>query len=126
MIGGVGTAFYVYREVFSRFVLSPHDQVESVREVGPGLTETAMKPLGWPLKFVPGQFAMIYIEANNGWHRHPFTIASAPGERSLRVTVKALGDYTSQVRELVEPGMPAVVGGPLGRFSYGRGAPDQV
>ena len=127
VIGGVGTAFYVYREVFSRFVLSPHDyQVETVHEVGPGLTEITMKPLGRPMTFVPGQFAMIYIEARNGWHRHPFTIASAPAEDHLRITVKALGDYTSRVRELVEPGMPAVVGGPLGRFSHGRGTPDQV
>ena len=76
--------------------------------------------------FVPGQFALIYIEAKDGWHRHPFTIASAPAERILRVTVKALGDYTSRLRELLEPGMPAVVGGPHGRFNHAKGAPDQV
>ena len=126
-IGGVGVAFYVYRELFSRFVLSPHDyQVETVRDVGQGLIEIAMKPLGRHLDFVPGQFAMVYLEAKNGWHRHPFTISSAPSEGVLRVTIKALGDYTSRVQELVEPGMPAVVGGPLGRFSYPRGTDRQL
>jgi predicted ferric reductase len=42
------------------------------------------------------------------------------------VTVKALGDYTSRLRDLLEPGMPAVVGGPHGRFSHAKGGPDQV
>jgi predicted ferric reductase len=52
--------------------------------------------------FVPGQFAMVYLEAKDGWHRHPFTISSAPREGLLRVTVKALGDYTSRLAELIE------------------------
>ena len=68
-------------------------------------------------EFVPGQFAMVYLEAKDGWHRHPFTISSSPHERRP-VTVKALGDYTSRIQELVEPGMPAVIGGPHGRFDH--------
>ncbi len=40
--------------------------------------------------------------------------------------MKALGDYTSRLRELLEPGMPAVVGGPHGRFSHAKGGGDQV
>ena len=66
---------------------------------------------------------MVYLEAKDGWHRHPFTIASAPHEDVVRVTVKALGDYTSRLQELVEPGMPAVIGGPHGRFSHCARAP---
>ena len=126
-IGGTGLAFYVYRELLARFFLSLHDyQVQSVREVGPGLVEISLRPLGRGMRFVPGQFAMIYLEGKDGWHRHPFTIASAPSEDLLRVTVKALGDYTSRLTELIEPGMPAVVGGPHGRFSHDRGADHQV
>jgi predicted ferric reductase len=75
---------------------------------------------------VPGQFALVYIEAKDGWHRHPFTIASAPTERLLRVTVKALGDYTSSLRDLLEPGMPAVIGGPHGRFNHAKGTRHQA
>jgi predicted ferric reductase len=69
---------------------------------------------------------MVYLEAKDGWHRHPFTIASAPDEPVVRFTVKALGDYTSRLRELIEPGMPAVIGGPHGRFSHWRGTDRQV
>jgi predicted ferric reductase len=127
VLGGIGLAFYVYRELVARFFLSLHDyQVQAVREIDAGLTEVALRPLGRPVEFVPGQFAMVYLEGKDGWHRHPFTISSAPHEGVVRVTVKALGDYTSSVQRLVEPGMPAVIGGPHGRFSHWKGTDRQV
>jgi predicted ferric reductase len=127
VIGGIGLAFYVYRELLSRYFRSLHDyEVDAVTPAGEGLVEIALRPLGRPVSFVPGQFALVYIEAKDGWHRHPFTIASAPTERVLRVTVKALGDYTSSLRSLLEPGMPAVIGGPHGRFNHAKGTDDQV
>ena len=126
-VGGVGVGFYVYRELLARFFLSLHDyQVETVREIDVGLVEVALRPLGRAVDFVPGQFAMVYLEAKDGWHRHPFTISSSPHEDVVRVTVKALGDYTSRLQELIEPGMPAVIGGPHGRFSHWRGTDRQV
>ena len=127
VIGAIGVAFYVYREVLARFFLSLHDyQVAEVRSVAQGLTEVVLRPLGRPVDFLPGQFALVYLEAKDGWHRHPFTIASSPHEDVVRVTVKALGDYTSRLAELVEPGMPAVIGGPHGRFSHLKGTANQV
>lgn len=98
----------------------------AVREVDRGLVEVTLKPLGRPVAFLPGQFAMVYLEGKDGWHRHPFTIASAPSEGVIRVTIKALGDYTSRLRELIEPGMPAVIGGPHGRFNHTKGTDRQV
>ena len=126
-VGAVGVAFYVYRELLARFFLSLHDyQVEAVRAIDGSLVEVALRPIGRSVDFVPGQFAMVYLEAKDGWHRHPFTIASAPHEEVLRVTVKALGDYTARLQELIEPGMPAVIGGPHGRFSHWKGTDQQV
>lgn len=127
VIGGIGLGFYVYRELLARFFRSLHDyEIDAVEPIGDGLTEIALRPLGKPMTFVPGQFALVYIEAKDGWHRHPFTIASAPHERVVRVTVKALGDYTSSLHELLEPGMPAVIGGPHGRFDHAKGTSHQV
>ncbi len=127
VIGGIGLAFYVYRELLARYFRSLHDyEVDQVTPVGEGLVEITLRPLGRPVSFVPGQFALVYIEAKDGWHRHPFTIASAPAERAVRVTVKALGDYTSSLGNLLEPGMPAVIGGPHGRFNHAKGTRDQV
>ena len=126
-VGGIGVGFYLYRELLSRFFLSLHDyEVDAVREIDAGLIEVAMRPIGRPVDFVPGQFAMVYLEAKDGWHRHPFTISSAPREDVVRVTVKALGDYTARLHELIEPGMPAVIGGPHGRFSHWKGTDRQV
>lgn len=126
-VGGIGLAFYVYRELLSRFFRSLHDyEVDAIRPVGKGMVEIGLRPLGRPVAFVPGQFALVYIEAKDGWHRHPFTIASAPTEPVVRVTVKALGDYTSALDDLLEPGMPAVVGGPHGRFNHAKGTRNQV
>jgi predicted ferric reductase len=126
-VGGIGLAFYVYRELFAPLFMSLHDyQVEAVRAVDQGLVEIVLRPLGRAMQFVPGQFAMIYVEGKDGWHRHPFTIVSAPHEGVIRVTVKALGDYTSRLQQLIEPGMPAVIGGPHGRFSHSRGSERQL
>ncbi len=126
-IGGIGVAFYLYRELLSRYFGSLHDyQVETVRSVGAGLTEITMKPLGRAVCWVPGQFAMVHLEAKDGWHRHPFTISSAPREGVVQVTVKALGDYTSQLAHLIQAGMPAVIEGPHGRFRHTRGTARQV
>jgi predicted ferric reductase len=126
-IGGIGLAFYVYRELLARLFVSLHDyQVQEVRQVEQGMTEIALGPIGRPMAFTPGQFAMVYLEEKDGWHRHPFTISSAPHERLIRITVKALGDYTSRMQHQVEPGMPAVIGGPHGRFDYHRGTPRQI
>ncbi len=126
-VGAVGLGFYVYRELLARYFVSLHDyEVAGVREVDKGLVEVSMRPIGRGIDFVPGQFAMVYLEAKDGWHRHPFTISSAPDERVVRFTVKALGDYTSRLQELIEPGMPGVIGGPHGRFSHARGSDRQV
>ena len=126
-VGGIGLAFYAYRELLARRFLPLHDfEVAAVVPVGEGLTEISLRPLGRRFSFVPGQFAMVFLEARDGWHRHPFTIASGAAEDHLRITVKALGDWTGGVADVVAPGMPAVVGGPHGRFDHRKARGDQV
>lgn len=126
VVAGAGLAFYLYRELLARYFMPLYDyQVRAVRALDGGFTEIGLRPLGRRLDFAPGQFALLYLEAKDGWHRHPFTISSAPSDRDLQFTVKALGDDTSRA-SLVEPGMPAVVGGAHGRFSYQRGTRHQA
>ena len=126
-ISGTGLATYVYRETIARFFVPMHDyQVSSVSVIGPGTTELALKPLGRPMTFIPGQFAMLYMEGKSGWRRHPFTMSGAPDDGVLRFTIKALGDDTGELQDLVQPGMPAVVSGPHGRFQHTRGTGHQI
>jgi predicted ferric reductase len=126
-IGGIGLAFYLYRELLARHFVPLYDyQVTEVHDVGAGITEIALAPLGRPAAFAPGQFAMLYLEGIDGWHRHPFTITSASGNNLLRFAIKALGDNTTQLRGAVQPGMPAVIRGPFGRFSHRKGTSRQL
>lgn len=126
-ISGTGLAAYVYRETIARFFVPMHDyQVSGVSVIGPGTTELALKPLGRPMTFIPSQFAMLFMEGRSGWRRHPFTMSGAPDDGVLRFTIKALGDDTGELQDLVQPGMPAVVSGPHGRFQHTRGTRHQI
>jgi predicted ferric reductase len=126
-VGGVGLAFYLYRELLARHFARTHDyEVSSVEPIDDASFEIWLRPLGDRFAFRPGQFALVNLEARDGWHRHPFTIASAPDEREVRITVRALGDFTSSIGEHVEPGMPAVISSPQGHFDYTRGTEHQV
>jgi predicted ferric reductase len=125
--GGVGLGFYLYRELLARRFARTHDyEVASVAPITESSVEIWLRPLGRRFEFTPGQFALVNLEARDGWHKHPFTIASAPGEDNVRITVGALGDFTSSIGELVEPGMPAVISSPKGHFDYCRGTENQV
>jgi predicted ferric reductase len=64
-----------------------------------------------------GQFLVWRFRAGAGWTRaHPFSLSTAPDGRSLRITVRAVGDGSALVRRL-RPGTRAVIEGPYGRLS---------
>ena len=98
----------------------------SVTPIDASSVEIWLRPLGHRFEFRAGQFAYVNLEAKDGWHRHPFTIASAPAEANVRITVGAVGDFTSRIGDLVEPGMPAVISSPQGHFDYCRGTEHQL
>src|SRR2546429_2767268 len=50
------------------------------------------------------------------WSAHPFSLSQAPDGRSLRITVKALGDHTARLAE-VPVGTRVVAEGPFGVFT---------
>ena len=65
----------------------------------------------------PGQFFLWrFLDRKRWWAAHPFSLSEAPDGRSLRITVKALGDYSSRLAE-VAPGTPVLAEGPFGVFT---------
>lgn len=80
---------------------------------------------GWA-GHVPGQFAFVTSKRSEG--AHPYTIASAwnPDERSLTFIVKALGDWTGQLHQWLQVGMPVTVEGPYGCFDFSDRQPRQI
>ncbi len=64
-----------------------------------------------------GQFLTLRFLSGPGWTRaHPFSLSAAPDGRSLRITVKDLGDASHDLRKL-RPGTRVLFEGPYGRLS---------
>ncbi|MDQ3955713.1 MAG: hypothetical protein M3285_09210, partial [Actinomycetota bacterium] len=117
--------------------------VSRVVQLDDYVTEISLLPRRRSLRFIPGQFLFVtfYSDAFNAQFHpfsmsaedttaiislrpgdirnqfHPFSITSSPEEEGLRVAVKAVGDYTTAMRNLDE-GATARVEGPYGSFSY--------
>jgi len=69
------------------------------------------------LRAEAGQFFHWRFLTGPGWSRaHPYSLSAAPDGRSLRITVKDLGDGSAVLRSL-QPGTRALVEGPYGRLS---------
>jgi predicted ferric reductase len=67
-----------------------------------------------------GQFFMWRFLTRNGWWQaHPFSLSAAPNGRWLRLTAKALGDFSSTLSEL-PPGTKVLLEGPYGAFTRHR------
>ncbi len=115
---GAGLAAFLYIRVFYRWVGPQYDyRVSEVREVGEGLTELRLRPVGRPLRHEPGQFVYVSFDAQAvSREPHPFSLASAPEEAELRLSIKELGDWTANVDSLRE-GEGGRIWGPYGRLS---------
>jgi predicted ferric reductase len=75
---------------------------------------------GPKLRHLPGQFMVINLAPALGVaHSHPLTISSGPDDPLLRVSAKAVGDWSSAVAETTV-GARVFVDGPYGVFSYTR------
>jgi predicted ferric reductase len=69
------------------------------------------------LEAQPGQFFLWrFLTKGRWWASHPFSLSKAPDGRSLRITVKALGDFSSRLAD-VAPGTRVVAEGPFGVFT---------
>ena len=63
-----------------------------------------------------GQYVSLSIMRTDGWSEpHPFSIAGAPEDPILRVTIKKTGPFTSAIPDL-KPGTEVRCMGPLGLF----------
>jgi predicted ferric reductase len=93
-------------------------RVEEVVEEGPGVVSVRIRGRKLErLQARPGQFFLWrFLARGRWWTAHPFSLSAAPDGRSLRITVKALGDHTSRMGDL-KPGTRVVAEGPFGVFT---------
>jgi predicted ferric reductase len=113
---------YTYRSLLSGVLVGRYTYiVKAVNVLDATVTEVVLYPEGKPMHYLPGQFMFIsFVDSIIGKEVHPFSISSAPLEPTLRVTIKALGDYTKNIRN-IQVGTVAKIEGPFGEFSYLRG-----
>jgi predicted ferric reductase len=93
-------------------------RVAEVSEEGPGVVSLRIEGRRLHrLSARPGQFFIWrFLARGHWWSAHPFSLSQAPDGRSLRITVKALGDHTSRLAAL-RPGTRVVAEGPFGVFT---------
>jgi ferredoxin-NADP reductase len=70
-------------------------------------------------------FGWRFMTRNWWWQAHPYSLSAAPDGRSLRITVKALGDHSRELRTL-RVGTRVLVEGPYGVFTADARARDSV
>lgn len=66
--------------------------------------------------FEAGQYIHILFWMKGMRQPHPFSLSQAYDGKRLRVSIKAVGDFTSQI-STVTPGTPVLLEGPFGRFT---------
>ena len=93
-------------------------RVADVVEEGPGVVSLRIAGRGLDrLKADSGQFFLWrFLARDSWWAAHPFSLSAAPTDDSLRITVKALGDFSGKIRR-VRPGTRVVAEGPFGTFT---------
>jgi len=93
-------------------------RVTDVVHEGPGVVSLRIAGRGLHrLQGRAGQFFLWrFLARGRWWASHPFSISEAPRGDSLRITVKALGDFTSRIGE-IQPGTRVVAEGPFGAFT---------
>jgi predicted ferric reductase len=86
-------------------------RVAAVVDEGPGVTSL------WITGRRLGQFFLWRFLTRGHWTTaHPFSLSAVPDGRSLRITVKALGDHTARLAE-IPVGTHVVAEGPFGIFT---------
>ena len=125
---GIGIIAFIYRQFFSR-MFEPYRNytVEQVNRLTGTILELHLKPSGKPVSYQAGQFVYLYFKGPHGLREpHPFTVSSAPSELTLRLTIKASGDWTRRLYDKLEPGVKAAVHGGFGMFDYKGGGKEQI
>jgi predicted ferric reductase len=117
----VGLVLFTYRIVVPVSATFRHRlRVASVRREAPGVTSLyiAGRDLA-ALRPQPGQFfRWRFLTRDGWWQSHPFSLSTAPRAKikRLRITVKALGDYTAALQR-TKPGTRVIAEGPYGAIT---------
>jgi len=93
-------------------------RVREVRTEAPGVVSIYLS--GRRLDMLDAQsgqfFLWRFLTPDRWWKAHPFSLSAAPNKRTVRITVKDLGDDTQSLQR-VRPGTRVFAEGPYGTFT---------
>lgn len=123
--GGFGTIWFVLWLLHLGLVLgkithkivvwSKQYQILKIDNVKPDITTIEMEKTA--KKYLPGQFAFISLKQKGRWKEwHPFSLTSHPGEDTMSMAIKAVGDFTQDLKNTETAGK-IKIDGPYGAFS---------
>ncbi len=120
-MAAMGILSWLYIVLLRKRVHAPLPyEVASVRRWGLAVIELTLRPKGKALEHLAGQFASFTFPRLAAHETHPFTIANAPGSGTLRVVVKASGDFTAKLVEETTEGDAVLVEGPYGHLTQDK------
>jgi ferredoxin-NADP reductase len=102
-------------------------RVVAVHPEGPGVVSLVMEGYRLDrLTVAGGQFLQWrFLVRGLWWQAHPYSLSALPTESRMRVTVKDLGDHSSELARL-RPGTRVAIEGPYGAFTQHARARDAV
>ena len=124
----IGVIAYLYKEfLWTRFHKHYVYTVQDVKKLNGTVAQITLRARDTKLAHRAGQFLYVHFDSDKTLEEpHPFTISSAPHEDSLRLSIKASGDWTQHMHEHLKPGANAYVEGPHGEFNYKTGSQKQI
>jgi len=119
---GAAVVIILWRIAIPTFRSFQHNlRVEQVVVEGPGVVSIIMQGRNLDrLRAQGGQFfSWRFMSPGQWWISHPYSLSAAPTKKYMRVTVKDLGDASSDVINL-KPGTRVFFEGPYGTFVAAR------
>lgn len=102
-------------------------KVETINRLNDKVMEITLSPETPEIDYTPGQFYFFSFEGVNlSKESHPYTVCDITQAGNITIIVKALGDYTKNLYDVLKPGATALLEGPYGRFDYRRAKLNQV
>jgi len=128
LISIVSLTAFIYKSIFEKWLVKKHPFiVTKIQNLNDQVMEVSLKNSSIEFEYIPGQFCFFqFIHNDISMESHPYTICGGSTEGEIRVLIKSLGDYTTNLHEKLTLNTAALVEGPYGYFDYRKGKNKQV
>jgi len=126
LVSMVGLISFAYSLLVRKESKEKEYRISSVKQLNNEVHEIIMVPVKEGISYRAGQFVFLSFRNEKlSEEPHPFSIASKSNDREIKVIVKALGDFTSQLAHL-KAGNRVFIEGPYGMFNEKYSNKEQV